>query len=163
MRYHLKPIKIATIFFLIFLNFFNIYLFLRDKVRQREHEWGRGRVRGRHRIWSRRLTNWATQVPQLLFFFFLEMKITSVGKDVENSYTLLDALYIGAAAMENRTEVHLTIRNRTIIWSRDPVSRYVAKKNWRGTWVAQSVKHPTLDLRSGHDPTVCGIEPHIGL
>ena len=30
-----------------------------------------------------------------------------------------------------------------------------------GTWVAQSVKHPTLDLGSGHDLTVCGFKPHI--
>ena len=29
----------------------------------------------------------------------------------------------------------------------------------RGAWVAQSVKHPTLDLSSGHDLTVRGLEP----
>ena len=34
---------------------------------------------------------------------------------------------------------------------------------WRGTWVAQSVKHPTLDFDSGHDPTVGEFEPHIRL
>ena len=33
----------------------------------------------------------------------------------------------------------------------------------RGAWVAQSVKRPTLDLDSGHDLEVCGIEPCIGL
>ena len=33
----------------------------------------------------------------------------------------------------------------------------------RGTWVAQSVEHLTLDLGSGHDLTICGIEPHVGL
>ena len=33
----------------------------------------------------------------------------------------------------------------------------------RGTWVAQSVKHPTLDFGSGHDLTVTEFEPHIGL
>ena len=32
-------------------NFFNVYLFLRE--REREHEWGRGRERGRHRTWRR--------------------------------------------------------------------------------------------------------------
>ena len=31
--------------------FFNVYLFLRQ--RETEHEWGRGRERGRHRIGSR--------------------------------------------------------------------------------------------------------------
>ena len=35
-------------------------------------------------------------------------------------------------------------------------------KEIRGTWVAQSVKHRTLDLDSGHDLTVCELEPHIG-
>ena len=29
--------------------------------------------------------------------------------------------------------------------------------------MAQSVKHPTLDLGSGHDLTVCEFEPHVGL
>ena len=32
-----------------------------------------------------------------------------------------------------------------------------------GTWVAQSVKHPTLDLSSGHDLTVCEFEHRVGL
>ena len=29
--------------------------------------------------------------------------------------------------------------------------------------MAQSAKRPTLDLGSGHDPLVCGFEPHVGL
>ena len=34
----------------------------------------------------------------------------------------------------------------------------------RGTWVAQSVEHPTLDfLILAHDFTVRGFEPHVGL
>ena len=33
----------------------------------------------------------------------------------------------------------------------------------RGAWVAQSVKHLTLGFGSGHDLTVCGFEPHVGL
>ena len=32
-----------------------------------------------------------------------------------------------------------------------------------GAWVAQSVKHLTLDFGSGHDLTVHELEPHIGL
>ena len=32
-----------------------------------------------------------------------------------------------------------------------------------GTWVAQLVKHPTLNFSSGHDLRVCGFEPRIGL
>ena len=32
-----------------------------------------------------------------------------------------------------------------------------------GTWVAQSVKRPTLGFSSGLDLTVCKIEPHTGL
>ena len=33
----------------------------------------------------------------------------------------------------------------------------------QGAWVAQSIKYPTLDFGSGHDPTVPEIEPHVGL
>ena len=33
----------------------------------------------------------------------------------------------------------------------------------RGTWVAQSVKHLTLDLSSGLDLRVCELKPHVGL
>ena len=32
----------------------------------------------------------------------------------------------------------------------------------RGAWLAQSVRHPTLDFGSGPDLTVCGFEPCIG-
>ena len=32
-----------------------------------------------------------------------------------------------------------------------------------GTWVAQSVEYPTLDLCSGHDLMVRELEPRIGL
>ena len=33
----------------------------------------------------------------------------------------------------------------------------VDKENW-GTWVAQLVKHPTLDLGSGYDLMACGVK-----
>ena len=33
----------------------------------------------------------------------------------------------------------------------------------QGAWVAQLVKRPTLDFRSGHDLTVGEIEPHVRL
>ena len=33
----------------------------------------------------------------------------------------------------------------------------------RGTWVAQSVKRPTLDVGSGHDPAVREFELRVGL
>ena len=32
-----------------------------------------------------------------------------------------------------------------------------------GTWLTQSVQHPTLDFGSGHNFTVHGIEPASGL
>ena len=35
--------------------------------------------------------------------------------------------------------------------------------NFWGAWVAQLVKHLTLDFGSGHDLTVCGIKPRVGL
>ena len=31
-----------------------------------------------------------------------------------------------------------------------------------GTWLAQSVKHPTLDFGSGHDLRVMGLSPKLG-
>ena len=36
-------------------------------------------------------------------------------------------------------------------------------KYLRGAWVAQLVEHPTLDFSSGHDLTVCGIQPCVRL
>ena len=33
----------------------------------------------------------------------------------------------------------------------------------RGAWVAQMVKHPTLDFSSGHDLTVCEFERRVSL
>ena len=42
-----------------------------------------------------------------------------------------------------------------------PWSRILFKIIFRGTWVAQSVKHPTFDFSSGHDLTVCGFESHV--
>ena len=40
------------------------------------------------------------------------------------------------------------------------VKSVMLKIHWRGAWVAQSVKHSTLDLGSGHDFTVHGFKPH---
>ena len=40
------------------------------------------------------------------------------------------------------------------------IRAYVKSVSW-GTWVAQSVKHLTLDFGSGHDLTVHEFEPHI--
>ena len=41
-------------------------------------------------------------------------------------------------------------------------SAEMSEKSW-GAWVAQSVKHLTLDLGSGHDLTIREVKPHIGL
>ena len=43
------------------------------------------------------------------------------------------------------------------------VELLVLKNKFRGTWLAQSVKHPTLDSSSGHNLMVHGIKPHVGL
>ena len=37
------------------------------------------------------------------------------------------------------------------------------RRQKRGAWVAQPVKHPTLDFGSGHDLRVRGFEPSVGL
>ena len=39
----------------------------------------------------------------------------------------------------------------------------IYKEMFWGTWVAQSVKCPALDFGSGHDLTVRGVEPRVGL
>ena len=43
------------------------------------------------------------------------------------------------------------------------VQIFFLNKIFRGAWVAQSVKCPTLDLGSGHDLTVREFKPHIRL
>ena len=43
------------------------------------------------------------------------------------------------------------------------IGRYLKISQKQGSWVAQSIKHPTLDFGSGHDLTVRGIEPRVGL
>ena len=40
--------------------------------------------------------------------------------------------------------------------------KLVLERSCRGAWVAQSVKHPPLDLSSGHDLTVGEFEPTWG-
>ena len=40
------------------------------------------------------------------------------------------------------------------------LSKYTNQR--RGTWVAQAVKHLTLDFSSGHDPHVVGSSPTSG-
>ena len=42
-------------------------------------------------------------------------------------------------------------------------TRTVKKNKVWDTWVAQSVKCPTLSFSSGHDLTVCEFEPQVGL
>ena len=45
-----------------------------------------------------------------------------------------------------------------------PVTRETIRSfEQRGTWVAQSIKRPTLEFGSGQDPTVVGWSPHQAL
>ena len=37
------------------------------------------------------------------------------------------------------------------------------REDYKGTWVAQSLKHPTLDFGSGHDLMVREIKSRFGL
>ena len=56
----------------------------------------------------------------------------------------------------NKLDVHFLKLTLTLL--------FIKKcQNVRGAWVAQSVKRPTLDLGSGRDLVVCGIEPRVGL
>ena len=47
------------------------------------------------------------------------------------------------------------------VGSHNPAHVSVSNSFIRGTWVAQSVKHLTLDFGLGHDLTVCEFESHI--
>ena len=49
--HHNRPDILQLAFYLKKIFFFNVYLFLRQ--RETQHEQGRGRERGKHRIWSR--------------------------------------------------------------------------------------------------------------
>ena len=44
-----------------------------------------------------------------------------------------------------------------------PHSIYIEHDDVQGAWIAESVKHLTLDFGSAHDLMVCEFEPHIGL
>ena len=46
---------------------------------------------------------------------------------------------------------------------RETSLHFVQNNDHRGTWVAPSVKCPTFGFGSGHDLTVSGFEPLIGL
>ena len=39
----------------------------------------------------------------------------------------------------------------------------LTERGFRGTWLAQSVEHPTLDFGSGHDLTVHEFKPRVRL
>ena len=68
-------------------------------------------------------------------------------------HVVLSNLPFGLSASSGPTLSHL-----------DGINSSVVKKGLlRGTWVAQSVQHLTLGFGSGHDLSVCGFEPHVGL
>ena len=57
-----------------------------------------------------------------------------------------------------------------LMWNEGEIGRILRtgfilamKTLWRGAWVAQSVKRPTLGFGSGHGLTVGGFKPQIGL
>ena len=45
----------------------------------------------------------------------------------------------------------------------DQIIYYLQENHFRGPWMGQVVKCPTLDFSSGHDLTVQEFEPHFGL
>ena len=50
----------------------------------------------------------------------------------------------------------------TVVWGHGEGGRERIIWNW-SAWVAQSVKHPTLDFDSGHEFTVREFKPCLGL
>ena len=61
-----------------------------------------------------------------------------------NPFALLVGIQTGASTGEDSMDIFQKVKNR-------------------GSWVAQSVKHPTLDFSSGHDLTVCDFKSHVML
>ena len=53
-------------------------------------------------------------------------------------------------------------RGRDLVWPEGLGRCNRVKASW-AAWVVRSVKHPTLDIGSGRDLMVCGIEPGDGL
>ena len=49
-----------------------------------------------------------------------------------------------------------------MIYERNNMLDFIKLKTYKGTCVAQLVKHPTLDLSSGLDPRVVSSSPALG-
>ena len=62
---------------------------------------------------------------------------------------------------ENFPEEVMSVKNFTLKKLSEIFDNTESVKDW-GIWVAQSVKHPTLDFDSGRGLTVRGIEPALG-
>ena len=54
-------------------------------------------------------------------------------------------------------------QNLQVIAAQEIIRRICKRIKLGGAWVAQSVEHRTLDFGSGHDLTVHGFKPHVGL
>ena len=64
------------------------------------------------------------------------------------------------AKQGNETSRELSESNK---WQHQELQKIeLLERNYRGTWVAQSVKQLTLAFSSGHDLMGCGIKPALG-
>ena len=65
-----------------------------------------------------------------------------------------------AAPQRRCVSCHLYMMVSSSVWVSPMCNE---KLEYGGTWVAQSVEHPTLKFSSGHDLMACEMEPHVRL
>ena len=75
-----------------------------------------------------------------------------------NSSALLVGMQIDAATMENSVKIPQKIKNRTIIWSSNPTSKYIFKiiesRTWRNICMPVFIMHYSQWPRDGSSPNV---------
>ena len=76
--------------------------------------------------------------------------VTTNSKMVE-FHSLLGVLYLLPLPGTIWSSFHTTSSEESSVINLVPGKMAGTRQTPRGTWVAQSVKHPTLDFHSGHD------------
>ena len=66
----------------------------------------------------------------------------------------MGSLCLSQLKLQNASDIYTPNRRN---WTQ------VKNGKFKGTWVAQSVKQPTLDFGSGHDLNGLWMEPQVGL
>ena len=100
-----------------------------------------------------------------LFIVYVNFKFTWMSYDLSgnlNCYIMLNS----QVPFEDCSHWNLFYSRKFCLLKQDtpPTALLPTARTWSGgTWVAQSVKCQTFDFSSGHDLTVCELEPCIRL